>query len=56
MQVLMILKPLLKSEMNLDSSSESRFRYFVMDHLWIDISSPSIWNFFHNYLKFSFII
>ena len=53
---LMILKPLPKSVMNSDSSSESDFWYCTTIHLWIDMLSPSLWNFFHDYLQFSFII
>ena len=55
-QILMILKPLSKSLMNLDSSSKSRFWYYVMIHLWIDMLGRYLWNFFHKYLQFSFIV
>ena len=56
-KVLMILKPLSKSLLNLDLRSESRFWLCVMIHIWIDmLSPPSLWNFFHNNLQFSFII
>ena len=53
--VLIILKPLSKSLMDLDSS-ESRFWYCVIIHLWIDMLSQCPWDFIDNYLQFSFII
>ena len=56
-KVLMILKPLSKSLLNLDPRSESRFWLCVMIHIWIDmLSPPSLWNFFHNNLQFSLVI
>ena len=45
-----------KCDINSDSDSESHFWYCMMIHLWIEMLSPSLWTFSHNYLQFSFII